>query len=46
VLIQDWDSATQQQAYLDWRSAIGDMAHFVSLRNKPPVVEVFNLIDA
>ena len=46
VLIQGWDSAAQQQAYLAWRSAIGDMAHFVSLLSKPPVAEVFNLIDA
>lgn len=46
VLIQGWDSAAQQQAYLAWRTAIGDMAHFVSLLSKPPVVEVFNLIDA
>ena len=46
VLIQGWDSVAQQQAYLAWRTAIGDMAHFVSLLSKPPVVEVFNLIDA
>lgn len=46
VLIQGWDSAAQQQAYLAWRSAIGHMSHFVSLLSKPPVVEVFNLIDA
>lgn len=46
VLIQGWDSAAQQQAYVAWRSAVGDMAHFVSQLSKPPVVEVFNLIDA
>ena len=46
VLIQGWDSAAQQRAYIAWRTAVGDMAHFVSLLSKPPVVEVFNLIDA
>jgi quinol monooxygenase YgiN len=46
VLIQGWDCAAQQQEYLAWRSVMGHMAHFVSLPSKPPVVEVFNLIDA
>ena len=46
VLVQGWDSAEQQQAYIQWRESTGDLAEFLAFLSKPPVVERFALIDA
>lgn len=45
-LVQGWDSVEQQQAYIKWRESTGDLAEFVGMLTQPPVVEVWNLIDA
>lgn len=45
-LVQGWDSIEQQQAYIMWRESTGDLAEFVGMLTKPPVVEVWSLIDA
>ncbi len=46
VLVQGWDSTEQQQAYIQWRESTGDLAQFLGLLAKPPLVETFTLIDA
>jgi quinol monooxygenase YgiN len=46
VLIQGWDSLEQQQGYIKWREQTGDLKQFVDMLVQPPVVEVFELIDA
>ena len=46
LMLQGWDSVEQQRAYAAWREATGDLREFVSLLAKPPVLEVFELVDA
>lgn len=46
ALVQGWDSAEQQQAYIKWRDSTGDLSEFLAFLAKPPVVETFGLIDA
>ncbi len=46
ILIQGWDSAAQQQAYVAWRKQTGDLKLLMDFLAKPPVVETFELFDA
>ncbi len=41
IFIQQWDSLTQQQAYMQWREETGVLATFINHLAKPPVVEVW-----
>ena len=46
LLIQGWDSIEQQEAYITWRTARGDLAAFRAFLTKDPIVEAFALFDA
>ncbi len=46
TLLQGWDSVEQQRAYIAWRESTGDLAAFVGQLAAPPVVEVWDLVDA
>jgi quinol monooxygenase YgiN len=46
LLVQGWDSAEQQQGYIAWRDATGDLAQLIDMLSVSPVVETFALIDA
>ena len=46
LMVQGWDSIEHQRAYGVWRKSTGDLQEFLSLLAKPPVLEIFNLVDA
>ena len=46
LLVQGWDSIEQQQGYIAWRQARGDLAQFGAFLAKDPLIEVFDLFDA
>lgn len=46
LLIQGWDSLEQQQAYIAWRQARGDLAQFGAFLGQDAVIETFDLFDA
>jgi len=46
LLIQGWDSLEQQQAYIAWRQARGDLAQFSAFLGSDSVIETFDLFDA
>jgi quinol monooxygenase YgiN len=46
LLIQGWDSVEQQESYLAWRAARGDLAVFRAFLAKDPIVGAFALFDA
>lgn len=45
VLIQQWNSAEQQQAYINWRAERGDLAELRSLLTQDPTVTYLAPID-
>jgi len=45
VLIQQWNSVEQQQAYIDWRVERGNLAELRSLLTQDPVVTYLNPVD-
>jgi len=45
VLIQQWNSAEQQQAYIGWRSERGDLEELRSLLTQDPVVTYLTPVD-
>jgi putative intracellular protease/amidase/quinol monooxygenase YgiN len=46
LLVQGWDSLEQQQGYIAWRQARGDLAQFGAFLGSDPVIETFDLFDA
>ncbi|MEL6162049.1 MAG: hypothetical protein AAFR18_22800 [Cyanobacteria bacterium J06627_32] len=45
VLIQQWNSVEQQQAYISWRSERGDLEELRSLLTQDPTVTYLNPVD-
>lgn len=45
VLIQGWNSAAQQQAYIGWREETGALADFVGRLQGPPTVTYLDAFD-
>jgi len=45
LLIQGWDSAEQQRAYLAWRGERGDLKVLLALLDSDPVQETFECFD-
>ncbi|RZN00842.1 hypothetical protein CWO91_33415 [Bradyrhizobium genosp. SA-3] len=46
LLVQGWDSLEQQQSYIAWRQARGDLAQFGAFLASDPLIETFDLFDA
>ena len=46
LLLQGWDSLDQQEAYIAWRAARGDLGRLRAFLTRDPVIEVFDLFDA
>lgn len=46
LLVQGWDSIEQQQSYIAWRQARGDLAQFGAFLSHDAVIETFELFDA
>ena len=46
LLVQGWDSIEQQQDYIAWRQARGDLAQFAAFLSKDPAIDMFDLFDA
>ena len=46
VLVQEWDSLEQQQAYMHWREESGVLAEFIAHLSEPPVVELWRRDDS
>jgi quinol monooxygenase YgiN len=46
TLIEGWNSAEQQQAYLSWRQRRGDVSAMLSRLAEAPVFESLSLLDA
>lgn len=46
VLIQQWNSAEQQQGYIAWREERGNLAELRSLLSQDPVVNYLSITDS
>jgi quinol monooxygenase YgiN len=46
ILIQGWDSAAAQAAYINWRQETGDLQQLVATLVEPPLVEFWELDPA
>jgi quinol monooxygenase YgiN len=45
LLIQQWNSAAQQQGYIAWRTQRGNLAQLRTLLGQDPVVRYLNPVD-
>ncbi|MFC2035390.1 putative quinol monooxygenase [Chloroflexota bacterium] len=46
VTVQYWDSRTQHEKYLGWRTETGAMAKLRSMLTGPPIIRYFERINA
>ncbi len=46
ILIQGWDSRTDQERYIAWRQETGDLQQLVATLREPPVVTFWEHNDA
>jgi quinol monooxygenase YgiN len=46
VLVEEWDSADDQRAYLAWRAETGALAGFAEVVTQPPVFTAFDQLQS
>jgi len=46
MLVQEWDSLEDQQAYMKWRESTGVLAEFIGSLSKDPEVHIWELNSA